>query len=185
VVTSATLVALALGVASQVPPIGVGPAFQPPAVGPLAAPPDGSALAACRPAPAPSLVVHLELFARRQVVLVPAGIGVRAPRRAGAYVVGGRCYAPLWTVEPTGVVHVERGRLQTLGDLFAVWRMPLSRTRLAGFRSAAAAPLLAYVGGRRWRGPPARIPLRRHAEIVLELGGRIAPHSRYLFPKGL
>jgi len=28
------------------------------------------------------------------------------------------------------------------------------------------------------------MPLQRHDEIVLEIGGYVLPHSRYLFPEG-
>ena len=53
--------------------------------------------------------VHLELFARGLVLLVPAGIGVAPPvERDGAYVLGGRCLYPLRTREPTGVSRSRR-----------------------------------------------------------------------------
>jgi hypothetical protein len=126
------------------------------------------------------LRVHLELFARKLVLLVPAGIGVAPPlRRQGAYVTGGRCLYPLRTREPTGVIESARTGLR-VGDLFRVWGQPLSPRRLAGFRSTT--PLLAFVNGRRFRGDPRTIRLRRHDEIVLEIGGYVPPHSSYLFP---
>ncbi len=28
------------------------------------------------------------------------------------------------------------------------------------------------------------MPLQRHDEIVLEIGGYVPPHTRYLFPEG-
>jgi hypothetical protein len=114
---------------------------------------------------------------------VAPGIGISPPRaRDGAYVRGGRCSYPLRTREPTGVVEVQAaGRRKTLGDLFAVWGQPLSRTRMAGFKG----PVRAYVGGRRWRTDPRAIPLKRHAQIVLEVGGYVKPHARYHFPPGL
>jgi hypothetical protein len=127
--------------------------------------------------------VHVELFAARRVVLVAPGIGIAPPRtRDGAYVRGGRCTYPLRTREPTGVVEVEAGgRTKRLGDLFAVWGQPLSRKRMAGFKG----PVRAYVGGRRWRRDPRTIALTRHAQIVLEVGGYVAPHAVYRFPPGL
>jgi hypothetical protein len=129
----------------------------------------------------PPYGVHLELFANRRVVPVPAGIGVAPPqRRNGAYVLGGRCDYALRTLEPTGVIRVS-ARAPKLGDLFAIWGQPLTDDRLAGF----AGDVLAFVDGRPWTGPPAAIPLRRHAEIVLEIGGRIPPHPTYTFPPGL
>jgi hypothetical protein len=124
---------------------------------------------------------HLELFAAKRVVLIPSGIGIAPPRsRDGARVRGGRCSYPLRTHEPTGVIEVAAPGL-TLGDLFAVWGQPLSRRRMAGFRG----DVRAYVGGRPWRRAPQAIPLSRHAQIVLEVGGLVPPHRTYLFPSGL
>ena len=134
--------------------------------------------------------VHLELYAARLVVPVPAGIGIApSQRRRGAYVLGGACVYPLRTYEPTGVIVVDRGLRArdgrglppTLGELFAIWGQPLSRGRLAGFHG----PVTAYLGGARWSEPPQAIPLTPHAEIVLEVGGAIPPHRTYLFPPGL
>jgi hypothetical protein len=126
--------------------------------------------------------VHVELYAHRLAIPVPAGIGIAPPqRRDGAYVLGGACMYPIRTFEPTGVVVVDTASRQTLGALFAVWGQPLSRHRLAGFRSKVTA----YVNGREWRSSPGSIPLRRHAEIVLEVAGRLRPRRSYGFPAGL
>src|SRR4051812_20077343 len=125
--------------------------------------------------------VHLELFAGRRVVLIPPGIGIAPPReRRGAYVRGGRCSYPLRTREPTGVIEVT-GRGHTLADLFAVWGQPLSRGRMVGFDGRVRA----YVNGRSFTNDPGAIPLRRHAQIVLEVGGYVPPHATYGFPPGL
>jgi len=67
-----------------------------------------------------------------------------------------------------------------LRDLFAIWGQPLSPTRLAG----GGGRVSVYVNGRRVAGDPAAIPLREHAEIVLEVGGFIPPHHTYVFPPG-
>jgi hypothetical protein len=156
-------------------PVGPTAAYRPSAVGPLRAPRG----LPCRVGRGPETRVHVELFAHRDVVVVPAGIGVGRPRRRGAYVTGGACRRPLYTLEPTGVVHVEAGRRATLGTLFAVWRRPLGARRLASF---AGGDVRAYVGGRRVRGDVRGVPLRPNAEIVLELGGYVVPHHGYTFP---
>jgi hypothetical protein len=130
--------------------------------------------------------VHIELFARGRVVIVPAGIGVAAPRlRTGAYVEPRGCTYAARTLEPTGVIEIRRDAQLTLGDAFRIWGQPLSPTRLAGFTTTRSAPVRAYVGGKRWRGPLGSIPLRRHAQIVLELGRYIPPHRSFLFRSGL
>jgi hypothetical protein len=130
----------------------------------------------------PVAAAHVELFGRGHVVIVPAGVGVAPPRvRSGAYVTRGRCRYPIWTSEPTGLVRLGRRGL-TLGDLFAVLGQPLSRGRMARWR----ATVRAYVGGARWRGDPRRIPLRPHAQIVVQAGPPVLrPNSHYHFPAGL
>ncbi len=137
---------------------------------------------ACRMRTPRSRVAHVELFARGRVLIIPPGIGVAAPRRSGAIVTGGRCRYPLWTDDPTGVVHVAGGARATLASLFAVWGQPLGSHHLCGFRSRR--PVVAYVNGRRWSGRVGGVQLRAHAEIVVEIGRRIAPHAAYLFPEG-
>ncbi len=75
---------------------------------------------------------------------------------------------------------VDPHRRLTVGDLFAIWGQPLGLTQLAGF----GGPLFAYVAGHRWRAAPEQIPLRRHAQIVLEVDGYVPPHPSYTFPPG-
>ena len=158
-----TLPALAVAVlAAPVPtPIGVGPLYHPPAHGPTAA------AVACRDAPLrQGLRVHLELFAHRRVVIVPAGVGVRGASLRFGNVVDARCRAQTWTVDPTGVVRFGRAG-ERLGTFFATWGEPLSRVRLAGFRGAVAV----YVNGVRRAVDPRRLVLHNRDEIVLEVGG--------------
>ena len=143
-------------------PIGRGPAFMPPPVGPLPPPAEE-----CVPGQLPGETrVHLELFARRRVVVIPPRIGVRS-----------KCRYALRTLTPTGVVELD-GDGRTLRDFFAVWRMPLSQHRLLTFRG----DVTAFVGGKRWSGDVGAIPLTDHAEIVVEVGGYVRPHSFFLFP---
>jgi len=149
--------------AAPVPtPIGHGPQFAPPRMGREAA-----AAIACTPGPAAADArAHLELFARKRAIVIPAGIGLRRG-----------CRYPLRTLTPTGVIEIGRGTL-TIGDLFAVWRMPLSNRRMLTFRGGEKA----YVAGKRWRGDARAIVLRDRRQIVLEVGGYVPPHSFYLFP---
>ncbi len=149
-------------------PIGVGPRYHPAAF--------NAAVEAGRPVGTlrctnggASFAVHIELFARRQVVIVPPGIGI-GPKG---------CAYPVSTTEPTGVVRVTRRGL-TLGDLFRVWGRRLTSSVLLTFRGRVAV----FVDGRRWPGEPEGVPLTKHAQIVLEVGGYVAPHPSYLFPKG-
>ena len=137
-------------------PIGVGPRYHPTARG---------GTRHCRSG-GRTFAVHVELFARRRVVIVPPGIG--------------GCASPLHTTEPTGVVHVSSEGRHTLGQLFRVWGRKLTRTALLSFRGRVSV----FLGGRPWRGDPRAVPLSRHAQVVVEIGGYVAPHPAYLFPKG-
>jgi hypothetical protein len=126
---------------------------------------------------------HLEVFALGRVVIVPPGIGIAEPRsQVGAAVHGGRCAYPLETTDPTGVIRFRPGRGLTLGDVFAVWGQPLSRHHLCGFTSAAGVRV--YIGGRRYTGAPAGVALRRHAQVVVEIGRYVPPHAAYVFAHG-
>jgi hypothetical protein len=169
---------------AQAPGVGPGPAFRPPSLSDRAA--SGLPIAGfhcARRQTGKRFGAHLELFARGKVILVAPGIGIAPPReRDGAYVRKGRCEYPLRTTEPTGVIEVAPGgEPKTLGDLFAIWGQPLSRSRLAGFRGRVRA----HVGGGPWSGDPRAIPLTRHAQVVLQVGPRVTPHSSYAFPPGL
>jgi hypothetical protein len=125
-------------------------------------------LAGCGGAP-PVHYVHVEVFAHGRVVLIPAGLGIDG-RRDGAYVRGHR-RGVLFTEEPTGLVGVRRPGL-TLADLYAAWGRRLGRP-------------MVEVDGRPWRGTAADVPLRPHAQIVVQEGyAPIVPHPTYRFPPG-
>jgi hypothetical protein len=165
------------GLLSQARPIGAGPDFQPPATGPVAGP--------CLPALGPRDGVHVEVFAANRVVLLPAGIGTRSPRTSVAgRITRASCYGALVTLDPTGLMLVRPGAGLTVAALFRSWGQPLSATRLASFQAAAGTRVAAFVDGRPWPGPPGAVPLTRHAEIVLEVGPHVPPHSSYAFPPG-
>jgi hypothetical protein len=165
------------GLLSQARPIGAGPDFQPPATGPVTGP--------CLAALGPRDGVHVEVFAANRVVLLPAGIGVRSPRPSvTGRITGASCYGALVTLDPTGLVLVRPGAGLTVAALFRSWGQPLSATELASFRAAAGTRVAVFVDGRPWPGAPGAVPLTRHAEIVLEVGPHVPPHSSYAFPPG-
>lgn len=161
----------------QARPIGVGPRFHPPAAGQV----EGSCAATLGPRDG----IHVEVFAANRVLLLPAGIGTSPPRTLlDGRVTAARCYGALVSLDPTGVVLVRPGARLTLGTLFSSWGEPLSRTRLASFSAAAGSEVAVFVNGTSWPGAPAAVPLTRHAEIVLEVGPHVPPHSSYAFPPG-
>jgi DNA-binding transcriptional regulator YbjK len=117
------------------------------------------------------------------VVLVAAGIGTRAPRRYQAgRIVSARCYGSVVTLDPTGIVYVRAGSTSTLADLFRSWGQPLGQSRLARFGAAAGTHVAVFVDGRRLYGDPRGVALSEHAEIVLEVGPHVPPHSSFVFP---
>jgi hypothetical protein len=151
-------------------PIGVGPAFHPTAA--------STAVAAGRPIGRLSCDgirrlqrAHVELFARGRVVIIPGGIGISRARA---------CTYGVRTTAPTGVLDFDPTRHLTLGDFFAVWGRRLAHDRLLSF----SGHVRAYVAGNRWHGSARDIPLRRHAQIVLQVGPYIPPHARFLFGPG-
>jgi len=148
-------------------PIGVGPAYHPPP----------AVHAPCTAAPLAGLHrVHVELFAHGRVVIVPAGIGLRGARRTLGRIVAARCRAGAWTLDPTGVVRLERQT--TLGAVFAVWGQPLGPARLLGFRGEVRV----FRNGHRMPGDPRALALRDRDQVVLEIGRYVPPHVRYRFP---
>lgn len=149
-------------------PIGSGPRYQPVAANQAVL--DGKPVGRMRCANGRRFAVHIELFAHRRVIVVPPGIGLA---RSG-------CSYPLRTRTPTGVVEVLRRERFTLGDLFNVWGRRLEPSRLLSFPGRVSV----FVGGKRRLGDPRLIVLREHAQIVLEVGGYLAPHPSYLFPRG-
>jgi hypothetical protein len=162
---------------SEARPIGTGPRFTLPASGPVAG--------ACQRSLGPRVGVHVEVFAANQVLLLPAGIGARRPwAKLNGRITSAGCYGALATLDPTGLVLVRPGARLTLADLFRSWGEPLSRTRVTSFEAPSGTQVTVFVDGRPWHGAPTAVPLVRHAEIVLEVGPHVPPHSSYAFPPG-
>lgn len=123
---------------------------------------------------------HLDVFVHGRRVTVPAGIGI-----------GPDFISPLHTHDASGVVHVESPdvRTFTLGEVFGVWGVRLTRRCLGGYCASGADRLRVYVGGRELTGDPRVLPVAPHAEIVVAFGtSRQLPQplpARYAFPRGL
>ena len=115
--------------------------------------------------------VHLELFARREVVIVPPA-DRRRPERL-----------------QLSAAHDRRRPASSTSPARAAGRSAICSA--SGGGGSAASALLSFKGrvsvfvdGRRRAGDPRSLVLTRHAEIVLEVGGYVTPHPSYLFPKG-
>ena len=161
----------------QARPIGRGVRFHPPTT--------GRTVGRCTRTLGPRSSVHVEVFAANRVVILPAGIGVRSPAISTAGRVShARCYGALVTLEPTGVVLVRRGLRLRVADLFKAWGQPLSSRRVASFSASGNGTPSVFVDGKRRQGAPGGMALTPGAEIVIEVGPHVPPHSSYTFPPG-
>lgn len=122
------------------------------------------------------------MFARDRVVIVPSGIGLEGARTLDGRVTTARCYGPVVTLDPTGLILSTPAQRVTLSDVFSAWGLPLERTQLAGFHPPPGGSVRAYRDGHRVPGAPGAIVVTRHAEIVLEVGPYVPPHTSYTFP---
>ena len=162
------------------------------ALGPASSPAPGSSRGGVPCGSKEQITYHvharLTIFVDGKPRSVPAGVGIAPPlriakNRGGPFVSGGRCFSFLHTHAADGIIHIEApGPVAfKLGQFFDVWRQRLDSRHLGH----AAGRVVAYVNGRRYRGDPRTIPLRKHAQIQLELGRpRVAPVS-ITFPRGL
>jgi len=157
---------------AEVRPIGRGPRFEPPIRGSVPGP--------CTATVGHRLEAHVEVFGANRVVLLPAGIGTEPPRVVSdGRLARAHCFGSLVTLDPTGVVYFRPNRRVTLGDLFAAWGQPLSARRIASFGGSR---VRVFVNGRAVNGSARSVALTQHAEIVLEVGPRVPPHTRFTFP---
>jgi hypothetical protein len=108
---------------------------------------------------------HLDLYLDGTHVAVPAGVGIGSDSR-------GPIFSPLHTHDRSGILHVESPTSTTyrLGQFFGVWGVRLTATCIDGDCNGGGRTLRAFLDGTAWHGDPARIPLRRHEEIVLAFG---------------
>lgn len=106
---------------------------------------------------------HLVIFDHGKEVRIPENVG--RPSLAN-------CLYWIHTHTPDGIIHIEapQNRSFTLGDFFAVWGQPLSRTQAATAHGTKAQPLHIWVNGKPYVGDPSAIALVPHADIVIEAG---------------
>jgi hypothetical protein len=119
---------------------------------------------------------HLAVFVNGQARALPGGIGIPGSQvvqsSEGPVANGGECIYWLHTHAPDGVIHIESPthRIYTLGDLFDVWRQPLTSTDVAGVKGKVNA----IVNGKPWTKSLRSIPLDPHAAIQLNIGSPAA-----------
>jgi hypothetical protein len=131
---------------------------------------------------------HLTIFVSGRQRRVPAGVGIGAPRTVvptpgGAFVAGGTCFSWLHTHSADGIIHIESPvqRAFTLGDFFDVWKQPLGPRHIG----PTTGRVTAFLDDRPFHGNPRDIPLTRHAQIQLDIGGPTVAPVSVRFPHGL
>lgn len=118
---------------------------------------------------------HLSVYVDGALRPIPGGIGVVAPvpqsTAQGTFYQASTCYYWLHVHAADGVIHVEAPTeaQYTLGQFFAVWQQPLTRTTVA----SATGRETVYVDGRRYTGDPAAIVLRSHENIQIDIGAAV------------
>jgi hypothetical protein len=125
---------------------------------------------------------HVDILWKNQPVPIPANTGIPS---------GGNCLYWMHTHDDSGVIHIEApvgqaSRKFTLGDFFAVWGQPLSRTQVATLQVGSGNQLKIWVNGTPYTGDPSNIVLKSHEQIVIEIGPPFTqPPPTFSWPAGL
>ena len=130
--------------------------------------------------------VYLTMFVNGEPRLLPLSIGIWPPlgprdfRHGQLGITRGNCFSWLSTHYPDWIIHVEAPIRRTfvLGEFFAVWGQPLSRSQVGPARGEVTA----IVNGSVWTDDPRRIPLRSHTQIQLEVGKPLVAPQTIDFP---
>ncbi len=121
----------------------------------------------------------LHIYAAGQEKTLPVGLGFVEPKSSGTpglgYAGSTQCIYQIHTHYADNQIHVEAPfRVKyTLGDVFALWGEPLSRTQVAGYQKDAIHPLAFQVSDsqtnavRLYTGDPQAIPLVDGETIVI------------------
>lgn len=124
---------------------------------------------------------HLTLIADGAQRAIPMGVGAADPFIVQNFVVAAHCFYWLHTHDATGIIHLEAPNATTtltLGNFFAIWGQPLSRTNIAGFQG----DVTAYVDSTRYDGDLSAIPISAHSQVTLIVGAVPAEIPVYEFP---
>jgi hypothetical protein len=111
---------------------------------------------------------HLTLIANGVQHAIPIAIGVLGAEEISNFVVDGRCFYWLHTHDATGIIHIEAPDSSqfTLGELFAIWGEPLSRSNVAGFQG----DVVTYVDSTRYDGDLSALAFKERQQITLIVG---------------
>ncbi len=122
---------------------------------------------------------HLAVYVNGVLRPISPGIGTVAPvpqqTANGVFDSASSCYYWLHVHAQDGVIHVESptNTTYTLGQFFAIWGQPLSKTRVG----PATGNLTVYVNGKAYTGDPTTIPLGSRENIQIDVGTPVAPKA--------
>jgi hypothetical protein len=121
---------------------------------------------------------HLAIFDHGKPVGVPEDVG--RPLM-------GNCFYWLHTHTPDGIIHVESPTMRsyTLGQFFAVWGQPLSRSNVAGAKLRPGEHTTIWVDGNLYTGDPQKIELTAHLDVTIDVGPPAKKPAPYTAWNGL
>ena len=126
---------------------------------------------------------HLEIYVNGTPALVPAGVGIDS---------GTQCLYWLHSHATDGVIHIEAPKNQarrnfTLGEFFDIWKKRLDSTHIGDTTVTKGEKLYITVDGRSYTGDPAKIVLKPHEQIVIQVvssGSEPITPTPFQFPAG-
>ena len=101
---------------------------------------------------------------------------------AASRILRARCYGPVVTLNRRASCSIRGGLRMRLSDVFHAWGQPLTSGRVASFGVRAEATVRVFIDGRLWPGEPGSVPVAPRAEIVVEIGPYVPPHSSLQVP---
>lgn len=131
---------------------------------------------ACGPAGQNYTYAHLNIYRNGTLLSLPQNIGVVAPTATSQR----GCLYPAHTRDTSGKIHLDAGKLLTLGQFFDIWGQPLSSANVAGITDQ---PIKIYTndGGNfvQYMGDPAALQILPHREITIVAGTDVAQIPTY------
>jgi hypothetical protein len=125
---------------------------------------------------------HLTMIIGGNQTVLPANVGIDNTTQ---------CLYWLHVHASDGIIHIEApagsaNRKFTLGDVFAIWKKPISKTQIGATVLTKDQKLEMWVDGKPYTGDPGKIVLAPHTQVVLEVSPpEVPPPTDYTFPAGL
>jgi len=124
---------------------------------------------------------HLSILINGNETTLPAGVGIDQTTQ---------CLYWMHTHATDGVIHIEApkstaARKFTLGNIFDIWKKPLSNTQIGATVLTKDQKLEIFVDGKPYTGNPRNIVLGAHTLVVLEVvPPEVTPPPTFAFPAG-